>query len=300
MRLAALDRCGRHDLQLVLVEGAPRTLDRLDQGFLVGEVAEQRDDVGKTLVECRNVLIGLLGEVAADAVDDRVRRLVNHDVVRQAGEDGLPRQVAPRILAVGAEVAEEDAVRVRAVEGVGGHHRMREDVERADVDRAAALDVFPAAPVDAPAERRFEVLDGVGDYRVDHLLVEPRIGLGGVEAAADEDARIVEVNRRVPGLVGAVVVDDGDGITAVVAHHRTAVELLVAHVDAHLVSQQPPLAGIKSVGLERSRYGSLEVRRGRGRGDRLRGSGHGSRLARFVIASALRRLGHVDPSRFLQ
>ena len=56
---------------------------------------EQRDDVGEALVERQHVDVGRLEEIAAQAVHDGVRHLVGDDVVRQAGEDGLARQVRP-------------------------------------------------------------------------------------------------------------------------------------------------------------------------------------------------------------
>ena len=48
-----------------------------------------------------------LDEILAQTVDEGVRHLVGDDVVRQAREDFLPRQVRSGVLFVGAEVPEE-------------------------------------------------------------------------------------------------------------------------------------------------------------------------------------------------
>ena len=66
-----------------------RECGRSDGARTLGEreVLEQRDDVGEGLVEGADV-VGLVGvEIAAvHAVEQRVRRLVRDDVVRQARE----------------------------------------------------------------------------------------------------------------------------------------------------------------------------------------------------------------------
>ena len=110
---------GRHRRKIGLIEAPAGALDRVDQGVLLGEMREQRAQVREALVEGQHVGIGGLREVGADAVDDRVGHLVRDDVLRQAGEDALAGKVAALAALVGGEEAEQDAVRLRAVIGVG-------------------------------------------------------------------------------------------------------------------------------------------------------------------------------------
>ena len=88
------------------------------------KVLEQRSQVRECLVECRNIHVGLFEKIASQTIDDRVRHLVHDDVVREAGENRLARQVAAGILAVGDKIPKEDAVRVGAIEGVRRLHRV--------------------------------------------------------------------------------------------------------------------------------------------------------------------------------
>ena len=173
-----------------------------------------------------------------------------------------PGMLRPTSSGAGAEVAEQDAVRARTVESVLSDERVRKDVERVDVVEIGVLVALPlgAAPMDAAPEGRLEMLDRLGDDRVDHLLMKARIGLGGIETAADQDARIVEIDRLVVGLVRAVVVDDGDGVARdQIAHHRTGIELLVADVHRHLIAEELPGARIERIRLERTDDRPLDV-----------------------------------------
>jgi len=87
--------------QTPLIEPPSRALDRIEKDLLVRKVLEQRSPSPRMLVECRNIHVGLFEEVASQTIDDRVRHLVHDDVVREAGENRLARQVAAGILAVG-------------------------------------------------------------------------------------------------------------------------------------------------------------------------------------------------------
>ena len=53
----------------------------------VGEVEEQRDEIGERLVERRHVHVGRIHERRAQPVEQRVRRLVRDDVVAERGAD---------------------------------------------------------------------------------------------------------------------------------------------------------------------------------------------------------------------
>ena len=78
-----------------------------------------------------------------------------------------------------AEVTEQNSVSSGTVERVGRDHRMWKDVGRVDVLVAGRLRAHPIAsdpaPVDASSERRFKVLDGLGDHGIDHLRLRRHI-----------------------------------------------------------------------------------------------------------------------------
>ena len=82
--------------QVLAGEIAARARDLVAQHARIGEVLEQRDDVGERLVEGQHVAIDRLVEARMHAVEQRVRRLMRDDVVRQAGEDQRARRVAAR------------------------------------------------------------------------------------------------------------------------------------------------------------------------------------------------------------
>src|SRR5262249_54910039 len=68
---------GRHGgSELKIVQSPAGLLDRVEKGFLVREVAEQRCEVGESLVKGQHVGIGRLREIGAHAVENRVRYLV--------------------------------------------------------------------------------------------------------------------------------------------------------------------------------------------------------------------------------
>ena len=126
----------------------------------------------------RHVDIGRLGEELAGAVDDRMRGFVRNDVVGEAGEYCLPRQIASRLSAAGAEIAEQNGVRLGTIEGIRLTHGVRVNIETArgipGRRRQHAASVGPS-PGNAPAERVLETLQRLAGDRVDHLLVEARI-----------------------------------------------------------------------------------------------------------------------------
>src|SRR5262245_32656048 len=74
-----------------------------------------------------------------------------------------------------------------------------------------AIDLGPARrPECNPAERLFEVIDGLHRHRIDHLLMELRIGLGWRDSRLREDVAIVEVGRSVTALTRRIDIDDLD------------------------------------------------------------------------------------------
>src|SRR5262249_19395794 len=97
------------------------------------------------------------------------------------------------------EIAEQERLALGAVERVGFVHRMRMDFELA-----------LAVPVHFAPERLLEMAHRLVDDRVDHLLMKSRIGFARLEAAAEENRRLVEIDGLVVALVADVVIDDGD------------------------------------------------------------------------------------------
>jgi hypothetical protein len=95
------------------------------------------------------------------------------------------------------------------------------------------------------AQRALEVLDHLHDDRVDHLLVEPRIRFGWVQAPLDQDRRLIEVDRRVIDVATGVVVHDPYETSV-----RTDVELLVDDVDHGEVADGATEAGVEGEDLE--------------------------------------------------
>ena len=78
----AIGRFGGHvGSEVVLEQPATGLLQRVEKGFLVREMAEQRGEIGEGLMKGGDVDIGRLGEEAADAVDHGMRGPVRDDVV---------------------------------------------------------------------------------------------------------------------------------------------------------------------------------------------------------------------------
>src|SRR2546423_601570 len=107
---------------------------------------EQRDDVGKGLVEGQHVLVNRLVEARVYAVEQGMRRLVRNDVVREAREDRGARRI-PSILYSGREVSEEQRLLRRAVERVLLTQRVGIDAQSRNV-------VLVIAPVFGPVAVR--------------------------------------------------------------------------------------------------------------------------------------------------
>src|SRR6185369_15807310 len=109
-----------------------------------------------------------------------------------------------------------------------------------------------SAPVNAASERLLEMLDGIRDDGVYHLLMEVRIALTRTKSATKQDIPIIEVNWLVVPLVRAVVVDDGDRIwSPAVAYDWSGIKLLKSDGHRHLVAKQLARTRVERIGLER-------------------------------------------------
>ena len=105
---------------------AAAAADRLGDQLGKGKMLEQRDDIRKALVESRHVDIGGFEEVVPQPVDDRVSHFMRDDVVAQAGEDGLARNVGAGIFEIRVEIAEQDGVKLAVVKGVAAPEGVRQ------------------------------------------------------------------------------------------------------------------------------------------------------------------------------
>jgi len=116
---------------------------------------EDGHDVGEALVEGEDVAVRGLEVARAEAVDESVRHLVCDDVVREAGEDRLAREVRAGVFVVGAKVAEEDGEEVGVVVGVRAAERVRQEAEARAPLEAGTSGRAPRrssrAPLDATA-----------------------------------------------------------------------------------------------------------------------------------------------------
>ena len=157
----------------------------------VAEVEEQRDQVGKTLVERGHVDVGRIEKRRAQAIEQRMRCLVSDDVVAERRADETALQREPRRLLVRAEVAEREVAGFAAVAGVGAAEAERPH----DEPQWTAIGRRRRRPRDVPPEGAPECRVGKAADGVHHLQVEAAVGRRGRQAAREEQVRIVEVER---------------------------------------------------------------------------------------------------------
>ena len=241
------------------------------------EVLEQGHDVRERLVEREGVRPGRLHEVRPDAVEHRVGRLVDDDVVREAGEHDLAGQVPSRTVVRGREVPEQQRPLAPVVVGVGLGHRMGKDAQPV-AERRAAPTARPL-PADRPPERRLEPLDRGAHHAVDHLLVESRVEVARFEAAPEQHVERVEVGGAVVAVVRRVVVDDRD-----LAADRPRLQRLERHGDRHVVPERPAATRVEGEHLERAMVAI--ARRSRLRQQRQAPSSAAGRLRDDVLQPA--------------
>jgi pimeloyl-ACP methyl ester carboxylesterase len=111
----------------------------------------------------------------------------------------------------------------------------------------AACPSFCRSPAYTAPERVFEPLQGLARNRINHLLMEARIGFDRRQSARDQQFRVVEVDRLIEGLVAAVVIDDREPFAG-----RAGRQLFVAHRHGHVVSDEAAGARIEGIDLQRS------------------------------------------------
>src|SRR6266566_4680866 len=111
---------------------------------------KERDDVGEGFVERGAIEARCLGEMLPNSVQDRVRDLVCDNVMREAGENDLPRQLS-NIAGLVAKIAEQHRSQVRIVEGVSLLEGVGKDAQMSTQQIAGVAAARPA-PLDRPPE----------------------------------------------------------------------------------------------------------------------------------------------------
>ena len=97
---------------------APRLVDLLAQGLRHGEVLEQRHQIGEGLVKGRRIGMARLLPIGMQPIQQRMRRLMRHDIVGKTAEDPAAAHHRPGILRIGAEIAEQQGNAIGAVIGI--------------------------------------------------------------------------------------------------------------------------------------------------------------------------------------
>ena len=195
---------------------------------------------------------GLVGvEIAAvHAVEQRVRRLVRDDVVREAGEHHAAGNVLGSGGLGGAEVAEQQRDLVRAVVGVRLAERVRIDAEPAHEDRIVLATLArrrrTVPPQAAAAERALEIVDGQAGHGVDHLLVELRLALSRrparpAPAGWDRRGRPARRSSRWPGRRRSPPGTRRPGRAAAASHGTLKVSSPIIAVASWIVRLGSPL-----------------------------------------------------------
>ncbi len=212
-------------------------LNLVSEDLAEREVLEERNDIGKGLVERQHVRVRRSIEATVHAVEQGMRGLVGDDVVRQAGEDHAPRHMTSGIVVRGLKVPEEQRFLCRAVVGVRLTQRVRVDAEALHVvgivQRIVRVGARARGPDGLASEGPLEVLDGQPGDGVDHLLVELGCPFGWREPGLREEVMVVEIDRFVEALPRRVDVDDFE-----VFADRPGCEILPRHSEDDLADRR--------------------------------------------------------------
>ncbi|MES0056553.1 hypothetical protein NKJ66_23385 [Mesorhizobium sp. M0078] len=222
------------------VEAAAGPLQRIEKRILMREVAKQRRKISKRFVKRGDIDVGRLGEMLSDAVDDGVGHLMRDDIVRQAGENGLPRQHIAVGIRTGGKVSEHDSVDIPVIIGVRLKHRVGVEIQTVWA-RACPM------PVDLASKRDLEAFERLRRNGIHHLLVESRVGLARVEPTPHQNRFVVEIDRRIirPGVT--IIVYDRNSCA-----DRPGLKRLIGDRQAQMVAQHVPHARIECIDLQRA------------------------------------------------
>ena len=194
-----------------------RVANRIAHHLFVTETLENRDQVGERFMESDDVDAAWSGEFGAQPVKQCVCDFMGDNVVRQAGEyKSAGKRYVSGIL-VCQVIAEAQLSSSLIIIGVGLLQSVRAD------DELSFSSTGP--PGEMAAERFSERCIDVATNRIDHLLVKPRVGLGGGVAVGDENALIVQIGTSIMDFLRAVIVVDAEKFAG-----RPGIERLVRDV----------------------------------------------------------------------
>lgn len=128
------------------------------------EDGEDRDNVREAFMEGGLIGSGGFGIARAQAIEDRVGRLMRHDIMTERGEDRLARLIE--------EIAEHQGPVGLGVEGIGQCEGVGRDVELVPTRR----------PTDSPAQ---------GTLEKPQRAHRDRIAILGMEIRVGDDARLI-------------------------------------------------------------------------------------------------------------
>src|ERR1700687_1947282 len=98
---------------------------------------------------------------------------MDNNVVRQAGENQLSRQVGSCLNFRSSKIPKKERMLAGVVEGVGFLHRMRIKLQQAAIRARGGCVIWP--PSNLAAESQLEATDRIHDHGVHHLLMKLRV-----------------------------------------------------------------------------------------------------------------------------
>ena len=167
-----------------------RIADCLLDHLGVGEVQEQRHQIGQRFVKRRHVHVRGVQERRSQPVEERVRDLVGDDVVAERGADQAVAHDETGRIAGRVEVAERDVTGVAVVTGVAPA-----EPERPEDEPQRAVLARGHGPADVASQRAPESRVGQRADRIDHLQVEPAVRRRRRQSFGNQQVRVVEIQR---------------------------------------------------------------------------------------------------------
>ena len=116
---------GQFAQQILAFEAAAGARNLAAQHFWIGKMLEEGHNVGEGFVERQHVRIAGLLEPAVHAVEQGMRRLVRHNIVRQARKHNAAGKMVARIGRRRRKVAKQQRLGLRAVESIRLAQRVR-------------------------------------------------------------------------------------------------------------------------------------------------------------------------------
>ncbi len=163
-------------------------------------------------------------------------QLVRDHIVRQAGEDQAVRRQFGGMGGIDLVPAEFERAAATHVAGIGALHGVRHQLQPLAVE----------APARLTAKRAAEHGIGAHRHRIDHLVVEHRIGRCRIVTVDDQQAGLVEIDGR---IVAERPLGHRDDLET--GSDRPGLERLERDVDLRRLPFEAAARGIDRVDLER-------------------------------------------------